>query len=198
MRCSSFMLAVVLATLVFGFVPTVGTAPQAGSENTLAETRAYVIGVSDLLSISVWRNEELEVVIPVRPDGRISAPLVGEITVAGLTTEQVRRQLTTRFEEFVNAPAVSVIITEINSRRVFILGEVVESGAYDILQPTSLLQALAMAGGFTEFAKKDDVVLLRGSGASARRSKLSVKKITAGTDLSDNVLLQPGDTIIVP
>ena len=114
-----------------------------------------------MLSISVWNQDALKATMPVRPDGRIAVPLLGEIEAAGRTPAEVQAELALGYEKYVTAPAVSLVITEINSRRVFVLGEVQEPGVFDILTPTTLLQALAMAGSFTEFAKKDEVVVVR-------------------------------------
>ncbi len=161
-------------------------------------TIAYVIGVGDVLGISVWKNPELQVTVPVRPDGRISVPLVGDLEVVGLPPSRVQEQLQGAYEQFITAPGVSVVVTEINSRKVFILGEVLNSGVYDILQPTKLMQALAMAGGLTEWAKEDQVIVLRDEGTTQRRWRLSLKAITSGRSPEDNLLLLPGDTVIVP
>jgi polysaccharide export outer membrane protein len=162
------------------------------------ETGSYVVGISDVLGIVVWKNEDLSVTVPVRPDGRISVPLVGEVEAARRTPAELERTLTEAFEEFVTSPAVSVVVQEINSHRIFIMGEVNSSGAYDIIQPTRVLQALAMAGGLTDFAKKDKVILLRDVDGEQQRTTVSIKDIQAGKSLEDNILLRPGDTIIVP
>jgi polysaccharide export outer membrane protein len=162
------------------------------------EAGSYVVGVSDVLAIVVWKNQELSVTVPVRPDGRISVPLVGEVEAARRTPAELEEILTEAFEEFVTSPAVSVVVQEINSHRVFIMGEVNSSGTYDIIQPTRLLQALAMAGGLTDFAKKDKVILLRDVDGEQQRTTLSIKDVQAGKSLADNILLRPGDTIIVP
>ena len=110
------------------------------------------------MAIVVWKNQELSVTVPVRPDGRISVPLVGEVEAARRTPAELEEILTEAFEEFVTSPAVSVVVQEINSHRVFIMGEVNSSGTYDIIQPTRLLQALAMAGGLTETKSTLEVI----------------------------------------
>ncbi|HKH43241.1 MAG TPA: polysaccharide biosynthesis/export family protein [Thermoanaerobaculia bacterium] len=162
-------------------------------------SNAYAIGVGDVLEISVWKNPELAVTTPVRPDGRISVPLLGDIQASGLTPLALRQTLTDRFKEFVTAPGVSVVIKEINSRKVFVTGEVKTPGAYDLQPRTKLLQVLAMAGGLTPYAKKK-VTLLRDSrdGRSDRRYELDLDAIISGKRPSDNLVLLPGDTIIVP
>lgn len=174
-------------------------AQQGSSELEPSNLKVYRLGVGDVVTVSVWKNEDLGAVVPVRPDGRITVPLVGEIAVAGKTPMEVQAMLTAKFREYVTAPAVSVVINQINSWKVYILGEIRAPGEFDIIRPTRLVQALAMAGGFTEFANKNEIVVLRGrSDGGEERMVLSVKNITSGKTLSDDILLRPGDTIIVP
>ena len=158
----------------------------------------FHIGVSDVLTISVWKNPELSAQVPVRPDGKIALPLVGEVQAAGLTPDQLRQDLNGQFASFVTAPTISVVVNQINSMKVFIVGEVRSPGSYDIIQPTRLMQALAMAGGLSEYADKSDVLVLRQAGSTENRIIVSVKGITNGKKLADNILLEPGDTIVVP
>ena len=162
------------------------------------ESSEYLIGVSDVLTLSVWREDQLQATVPVRPDGRIAVPLLGEIEVVGRTPLEVQAELTRGYEGFVTAPAVSLVVSEINSRKVYVLGEVRNPGVFDILRPTRLLQAISMAGGYTDFAKKDEVIVIREGHPGERRIEVSVKDITAGRKLDDNLLLLPGDTIYVP
>ncbi len=159
---------------------------------------SYIIGVGDMLKVSVWKNEDLQAEVPVRPDGRISVPLVGEVHVAGLTPLEVQSLLTERYTSFVTAPSVSVLVTQVNSRKVFILGQVKQSGAFDILQPTNVMQALAMAGGISEFAKTNKIVVLREVNGIKKRWQVNIDAIASGKRPQDNMLLEPGDTIIVP
>ena len=134
----------------------------------------------------------------MRPDGKITVPLVGEIQVRGLRPAEVRQVLAEGYEKFVTAPTVSVVVEEINSRRVFIVGEVAAPGVYDILHPTKLMQLLAMAGGLTDYAKKDEILILRDTGNGDERLLLSIKAITSGKRPEDNIRLQPRDTVVVP
>jgi polysaccharide export outer membrane protein len=160
---------------------------------------AYAIGVGDVLEISVWKNPELGVTTPVRPDGRISVPLLGDVQASGMTPLALRENLADRFKEFVTAPGVSVVIKEINSRKVFVTGEVKTPGAYDLQPRTKLMQVVAMAGGLTPYAKKK-VIVLRDSrdGRNDRRYEVDLDAIVSGKRPSDNLVLQPGDTIWVP
>jgi polysaccharide export outer membrane protein len=158
------------------------------------ETEAYTIGPGDVLRIAVWKEEDLTSVVKVRPDGIIAMPLVGELVVTGRTPADVQAQVTEIVNQFVTAPYVTVIVEEINSRKIYLAGNVAKPGVYDLLQPTRLLQAIAMAGGTTEFAKEDRVVVLRTTG---KRFEASMKMIARGK-YTDNILLRPGDTIIIP
>lgn len=190
-RClASILLVLTSPATLFG---------QEGVERvSTAQSSDFQIGVSDVLTLSVWREDQLQVTVPVRPDGRIAVPLLGEIEVVGRTPMDVQAELTRGYEGFVTAPAVSLVVSEINSRKVYVLGEVNAPGVFDILRPTRLLQALSMAGGYTDFAKKDEVVVIREGSPGERRIQVSVKDITTGRRLDDNILLLPGDTIYVP
>lgn len=200
LRCAVFGVLALPPLATAQVAPEVQQAQEPAASGGDGETNGggYVIGVGDVLGISVWKNPELQVTVPVRPDGRISVPLVGDLEVVGLAPSRVQEQLQRAYEQFITAPGVSVVVTEINSRKVFILGEVLNSGVYDILQPTKLMQALAMAGGLTEWAKEDQVIVLRDEGTTQRRWRLSLKAITSGRSPEDNLLLLPGDTVIVP
>lgn len=162
-------------------------------------SNAYAIGIGDVLEISVWKNPELAVTTPVRPDGRISVPLLGDVQASGLTPLALRQTLTDRFAEFVTAPGVSVVIKEINSRKVFVTGEVKSPGSFDLQPRTKLMQVIAMAGGLSPYAK-GKVVVLRDSrdGRGDRRFEINLDQIISGKKSSDNLVLQPGDTLVVP
>ncbi|HKV11795.1 MAG TPA: polysaccharide biosynthesis/export family protein [Thermoanaerobaculia bacterium] len=160
---------------------------------------AYAIGIGDVLDISVWKNPELSVTVPVRPDGRISVPLLGDIQAAGMTPLALKQTLTDGFKEYVTAPGVSVVIKEINSRKVFVTGEVDTPGAYDLQPRTKLMQVIALAGGLTPYAK-GRVIVLRDSrdGKADRRYEISIDGIVSGKRPGDNIVLLPGDTLFIP
>jgi polysaccharide biosynthesis/export protein len=160
---------------------------------------AYAIGIGDVLEISVWKNPELSVTTPVRPDGRISVPLLGDVQAAGMTPLALRQTLTDGFKEYVTAPGVSVVIKEIHSRRVFVTGEVQTPGAYDLQPRTKLMQVIALAGGLTPYAR-GRVIVLRDSrdGKADRRYEIEISSITSGKRPADNIVLLPGDTLFVP
>ena len=156
----------------------------------------YQIGIEDLLHISVWGEADLAMSVIVRPDGKVTFPLVNDIRVAGLTPNQVRKTITERLATFVVEPHVTVMVQEIRSFRVYILGEVVNQGALLFSRPTRLLQALAAAGGFTEFSKRE-IVVLRQSGQMEKRIGVNYKRLISGDPSAENLLLQPGDTLLV-
>lgn len=187
------ILAILLSVVVL-----VPIRPVHAQEAVQSPGDEFRIGVSDVLTISVWKNPDLSAQVPVRPDGKIALPLVGEVKAADLTPDELRQDLNTRFTSFVTAPTISVVVNEINSMKVFIVGEVRNPGSYDIIQPTRLMQALAMAGGLSEYADKSDILILRQQGSTEKRIILSVKGITNGKKLTDNILLEPGDTVVVP
>lgn len=160
---------------------------------------AYAIGIGDVLEITVWKNPDLSTTVPVRPDGRISVPLLNDVQAAGMTPLALRQTLTEGFKEYVTAPGVSVVVKEIHSRKVFVTGEVATPGAYDLQPRTKLMQALALAGGLTPYAKQKVVVLRDGrDGRTDRRYEIDIGAIVSGKRPGDNLLLQPGDTVIVP
>ena len=154
----------------------------------------YEIGIEDVLRIVVWGETDLSDSVKVRPDGKITMPLINDIAVVGMTPEAVREKIAGELKEFVRDPNVTVIVDEINSFRIYFLGEVNNQGPIQFYKPTRLLQALASAGGMTEFAKKD-VTLLREQDGGEVRMNIDVKKVMAGED--ENPRLLPGDTLLV-
>jgi polysaccharide export outer membrane protein len=158
-------------------------------------SEGYAIGIEDVLQVSVWGERELSLSVPVRPDGKISVPLVQDITVVGLTPAQVRDRITERLAQFIREPNVTVIVQEINSFRVYFLGEIAEPGALQFQRPVRLLQAVASAGGLTEFAKKE-VWLLREQQGVEKRVRIDYRKLLAGDPAQENIWLQPGDTLL--
>lgn len=169
-------------------VPSVPVVPPAG----------YVIGPDDHLKISFWRNTELSAEVVVRPDGRISLPLLNDVEAAGLTPEQLRDRLIERARSFVEDANATVVVAEIRSRRVFIAGNVDKPGAYPLNGPTTVLQLIATAGGLREFVKGKDIVIVRGAGEKQSRFKFNYQDVVRGKRLAQNIALQPGDTVIVP
>ncbi len=158
----------------------------------------YVIGAEDVLSIVVWREKELSAEVTVRPDGVVTLPLLNDVQAAGLTPDQLRQQITTAAAKFVADPTVTVIVRTINSRKVYIMGEVRAPGPYPLTAPMTVLQLIARAGGLTEFADAKDIGVMRTDNGRATRLKFNYRDVSRGRRIEQNVLLRPGDTVIVP
>jgi polysaccharide biosynthesis/export protein len=158
----------------------------------------YIIGPQDVLEIDVWQETELTKTIPVRPDGKVSLPLVNDLQAAGLTPTQLGDELTKRLKKFVTDPQVTVIVTAINSQRVYILGEATRPGAYPLLPGMTVLQALSSAGGFTIFADVKKVYVLRKEGGKQEKLPFNYKEVIKGKNPDQNVELKAGDQIVVP
>jgi polysaccharide export outer membrane protein len=160
---------------------------------------SYLIGPDDVVQVVVWKNPDLSVTVPVRPDGRISVPLVDDVQAAGLTTDELKLVLSEKLEEFVKNPEVTVIVTSINSKRIYIMGGINNQTSFNLTQDMRVLDAIASAGGFTTFADKDDVKILRRQGGGLVEYRFDYDAFVKGdAPLESNFLLQPGDTIVVP
>ena len=157
----------------------------------------YVIGADDTLHISVWKEPDLTETLPVRPDGKISMPLLNDITAAGLTPLQLRDTITDRLKKYVSDPRVTVVVTGMNSRRVFVTGEVTHTGPMTLLPHMTMLQALAQAG-FTQFANPKATYLLRNENGKQQKLPFNYKEVVKGNHPEQNIELKPGDTIVVP
>ncbi|MFB1484798.1 polysaccharide biosynthesis/export family protein [Corallococcus sp. RDP092CA] len=155
----------------------------------------YRIGREDVLDVSVWRDQELSRTVPVRPDGFISVPMVGEVQAAGKTPTELAELLKTGLQPYVQEPRVTVIVREVNSSRVFVTGEVAHPGAYPLRGRVSLLQAIALAGGFTDFANSDGIVVIRTDG---KGGQIPVRYSDLVSPDGESVILRPGDTVVVP
>jgi polysaccharide export outer membrane protein len=172
----------------------------AGAQDTPPAAPLYLIGPEDVLSLSVWRETELSVTVPVRPDGRISAPLVGEVEVAGRTPVEVQQAIEDRLVAFLTArPTVTVIVSEVNSRKIYILGQVAAPGVFDLRRPLSALQAIALAGGLTEFADQNGILVIsRQPEGQETRRRFDYKRAVSEKGSGEDIQLQPGDIIHVP
>ena len=157
----------------------------------------YVIGADDTLHISVWKEPDLTETLPVRPDGKISMPLLNDITAAGLTPLQLRDTITERLKKYIADPRVTVVVTGMNSRRVFATGEVTHTGPMTLLPHMTMLQALAQAG-FTQFANPKAIYLLRNENGKQQKLPFNYKEVVKGNHPEQNIELKPGDTIVVP
>jgi len=184
--------------------PPPAPAPAAAPESTLVNsTRGFAtasefrIGPEDILDVLVWKNPELSRTVPVRPDGMISVPLVNDIRAAGHTTVELRQQLTQRLAEFIPSPEVSVIVREVHSVKVSVVGAVRMPGHYEVNSASTVLDMIARAQGLTEFANRDRIVVHRLSGTTTTtQMPFNYSRVADGKD--DNFFVQPGDIIVVP
>jgi polysaccharide export outer membrane protein len=163
-----------------------------------ADSDSYVIGPEDVLFIYVWKEENLSRTVPVRMDGMISIPLVDDIKAAGMTPLQLKQTLLAKLSEFVETPDVTVIVTEANSYKVYVQGEVKTPGVYKLRTETSLVQLIVMAGGFTDWADKKKITIIRKEGGKESRIRANYKKIIDGDEGAKDIILKSGDIIIIP
>ena len=157
----------------------------------------YVIGVEDVLSVVFWRDKEMSADVVVRPDGKISLPMLNDVVAAGLTPEGLADVVSKAATKFVRDPGATVIVREIRSRKVYIIGEVGKTGTFQLASEMTVLQAIGEAGGFVEGADKDDVIIVRNEGGKERRFKFNYNDVIKGKNPAQNIRLMPGDTIIV-
>jgi polysaccharide export outer membrane protein len=158
----------------------------------------YVVGDSDVLHVNVWKEPEVSQTVVVRTDGNISLPLINEVKVSGLTPLQIQNLVAEKLKGFLNNPQVTVTVAEIHSKRAFITGEITRPGTYALNAETTVLQLIAQAGGFTPFAKKDNIVVLRTDDGKQMRLKFKYKEVVQGRKTEQNIALHPGDTVVVP
>jgi polysaccharide biosynthesis/export protein len=173
------------------------SAAVAGTKDE-ADPRAYIIGEQDGLVITVWKEKELSGGVVVRPDGKITVPLVGEIKVVGMTPVQVQSLLAEKLKPFVTVPQVTVAVTEIRSRKVYLIGHAAREGPFVINSSTTVLQIIAQAGGLKDFAKRKKIYILRQHGKEQIRFAFNYDDAIKGKNAEQNILLEPGDTIVVP
>jgi polysaccharide export outer membrane protein len=172
-----------------------GSTSPAATQAPPFAPKEYRIGVEDVIEIAVWKEPDLSTTAPVRPDGKVTVPLAGEVTAAGRTAHELEAELAEKFATRIAAPTVTVVVKELNASRVFVLGEVAKPGAYPMRGALTVVQALALAGGMTEFADKGGIVILRRDGASQQRLRLDFDDAVRGAAAIE---LVPGDTVVVP
>ena len=169
--------------------PSVTPDNQAGPE--------YVIGPEDTLHVSVWKEADLTATLPVRPDGKISLPLLNDVQAAGLTPLQLAASVTEKLKKFISDPRVTVVVTQINSKRIYLVGEVLHPGAMPMLPNMTVLQALSSAG-LNQFAKTKGIYVLRTENGKQYRFPFNYDAAIKGEQMEQNIWVQPGDTIVVP
>ena len=195
---------VVSALLVCAAIVPVEAAPQAQPRPAAvapAPAEApddYVIGAEDVLGVVFWREADISGDVTVRPDGRITLPVIGEMQAAGLTPEQLRVQILAGAAKYLTDPNVAVVVRAINSRRVFVTGRVTTPGGHLLKGPLNVMQAIALAGGLTEYADAKNITVLRTTDARSVRFQFNYKDVARGKNLEQNIPLLPGDTVVVP
>lgn len=179
--------------------PAASPAPAAtnGAPIVGPQSAAFRIGPEDVLDVQIWKNPELSRVVPVRPDGMISLPLVNDIRAAGLTPIELRQQITQKLSEFVPSPEVSVIVREVHSVKVAVVGAVRMPGHYEVNSAATVLELIARAQGLTEFADRGRIVILRQNGTATQRIPFNYRNVAEGSE-QDNFYVHPGDIIVVP
>jgi len=162
------------------------------------EDPSYVIGAEDVLIVNVWKEAEVSRTVPVRPDGKISLPLLNDVQAAGLTPQQLAGSIRDGLKKFVSEPEVTVIVSAVNSRRVYVMGEVTHPGPFPLQGGMTVLQALASAGSFTQFANIKGIYVLRTENGKQVRYPFNYKAVVKGQNQTQNLELKPGDTVVVP
>jgi polysaccharide biosynthesis/export protein len=204
-----------LAFLLLSFCLSVGAFAQATSEKAQSAStnkqpasnvtqgaphdESYQVGATDVLAINVWKEPDVSRTVTVRSDGKISLPLVGELQANGLTPRQLEQEITKKLSNYISDPEVTVIVQESKSQRVNIMGQVAKPGSYFLTNSMTVLDAIAMAGGFRDFAKQKSIYVLR-QGPNGTQTKLpfNYKDVIKGKNLAQNIKLEPGDTVVVP
>ena len=186
------------AALPVAFLTVLGLPDASFAQNAAPSTvEEYQLGVEDKVSISVWKEPEFNKIVAIRPDGKITFPLVGDLQAAGRTPKQLTDDLSKQLARYFKEPIVTVAVEEINNYKVFVLGEVTTQGALNLRRRTRLLEAIAIAGGMSQYADKSNVVLLRFDEGKETRTRIDYRKVVSGERPEMNVFLKPGDTIIV-
>lgn len=192
-------------TLVAGSPQAPSTAvPRHGMEgaekSSLTVTPDYIMGPEDVLEITVWKNADLSKQVQVRPDGRISLPLIGDVSAVGRTAAQLTEEISARLKSYMENPTVSILVKEVNSYQIYVLGEVNNPGKYPLKSKTTLLQAITIAHGFTQVAARNKIVVFRfgKDGEGLHKIKASYDDIVLRDGSDQNIELKPGDQIVVP
>jgi polysaccharide export outer membrane protein len=181
-----------------GGSPDTSKASSSSRPTGVVPPSGYVIGPEDVLTVLFWRDKDMSAEAVVRPDGKITLPLLNEVQAAGLTPEQLRNSLTEQATRYLEDPSVTVVVKQINSLKVFVTGEVGKPGVYAMTAPLTVIQLLAMAGGVNEYAKKDKIVIMRTESGRQMIYPFNYEAVTKRSNMRQNILLKPGDTIIVP
>jgi polysaccharide export outer membrane protein len=191
-----FALVTILSVLPASALAQTSSRPPAPASKDDATLDDYRIGPEDVLAVSVWKNDAMSRIVPVRPDGMISLPMLDDVKAAGLKPIELRDLIAKKLQEFVPSPAVSVIVNEVKSFKVAVIGEVLRPARYELRSRTTVLDVLALAGGFNQFAARTRLVLIRSEGEKQNRIPVNYNRLINGEEA--NPVLRPGDIIIVP
>ncbi|MER3424683.1 MAG: sugar transporter [Nitrospiraceae bacterium] len=177
-----------------------GASVRSSEKFSLIVTPDYIIGPEDVLEITVWRNQDLSKVVAVRPDGRISLPLIGGVTAVGKTPSHLTDEIAAKLKEFKENPSVAIVVKEVHSYSIYVLGEVAKPGRYPLKSKTTLLQGITIAGGFTPVAARNKLVVFRlgENGSGGEKFRASYDDIVLRDGSNQNIELNPGDTVVVP
>ena len=207
-RCALALMVVMGSESAFAQAASQGntaTAPQTAQKpgapvvaGAIEPPPGYVIGAEDVLGIVFWREKDLTVDAAVRPDGMITVPLLNDVPAAGLTPDQLRERIQAAAAKFVADPSVTVVVKTINSRKVFVTGQIAKPGVYPLTAPTTVMQLIAMAGGLHEFADADKILIMRTEDGKQVAKRFNYEQVRNGRNLNQNIELLPGDTVIVP
>ena len=184
--------------LALGCAPRMSSTVQAQAAAAQVVEDKYQLGPEDVLEISVWKEPDLTKQIAVRPDGKISYPLIGEVQAAGKTVKQLREEISKRLEKYVTDAQVTVILLKTQYYKIYVVGKVNKPGEFLVGRPANVMQALAMAGGLTPFASPSKIVIIRKSGGSEQTLPFDYKSVAKGEFLEQNITLLPGDVVVVP
>jgi polysaccharide biosynthesis/export protein len=174
------------------------SAPAVSANSSAPNDENYVIGPEDVLHVNVWKEPDVSGSVPVRPDGKISLPLLNDVQAAGMTPMQLTTDLTEKLKKFISDPRVTVTVATINSRKVYVLGEVARPGAVPLAPEMTVLQALTSAGGPTPYAKASKMYILRTQNGAQNKLAFNYKEVVKGKNTEQNIPLHPGDTVVVP
>lgn len=178
--------------------PAQSSAPAQAISSVVDVDPAYKIGPQDVLRVDVWKEPEISRTLPVRPDGKVSLPLLNDVQAAGLTPVQLASKIADGLKKYITNPQVTVGVTEINSRRIFVTGEVTKPGAFSLLPNMTVLQALSSSGGFTQFARLKNIYILRTEDGKQVKHPFNYKEAVSGKHPEQNIILEGGDVIVVP
>ena len=178
--------------------PTPPVAKPAVPGPTVAVEEGFTIGPEDVLGVVVWREADVSGDVTVRPDGMITLPLIRDVKAAGLTPQQLAERVQTALREFITDASVTVVVRQMNSRKVFITGEVAKPGAYALVSAMTVMQLIAVAGGLNEFAEGKSISVMRTGGGQTKTFPFDYKNVANGKKPGQNIVLKPGDTVVVP